>query len=93
MVWFVAWRSWDFHQTLLQVWVVLLVYWVEFLNVELFQDVFDKELGLYHLLDVGIFGLGLVCIFLAVGDTVCYFEKFFGYFGDSKTFAFLYLPE
>ena len=58
----------------MKVGVIVLVGGVEFLNFVLFQDCFQKLLGLDHVFDVLVLDLALVGVLLAAGDTVCHFE-------------------
>lgn len=76
----------------MKVGIVLLASWVEFLDVEAFEDILDDLMTLFDLLCVLVLGFCLFCEFAAVGYTVCDFEEFLGDFGDCEIFAFFDLP-
>lgn len=92
MVRLVAWRSRHFHQAFLEIGVVLLVGGVELLNFEPLQNSLHDLLASDDFFSVLVLDFALLCVLLAVGDTVGDLQQFFGNLGDGKALAFFDLP-
>lgn len=95
MVGFETWGSRDFHQTLLEVGVILVASWIKLFDIELLQKIFDDLVAFLYHSKVFVFRgtLDLSSELAAVSDTISHFEQLFSDLGNSKLLAFFDFPE